>query len=140
MIIVMMYLKHFFVICLCSLNWSCSDVESSEKTSLVNKSVLMGKLRTCISSGEPVSSDVLLFLILFMQFLGLYCAIWITSAIWPFKKNFSPYFARGFTVKNPSNPLSSLGSGLSLDRRLAHPDRVLFLISWPFSHAKQMNV
>lgn len=91
----MMYLKHFFVISHCSLNWSCSDAESSEKTSLVKKSALMGKLRSCISSGEPVSLDVLLFLILFMHFSGLYCEIWINSAIRPFKINLSPYFARG---------------------------------------------
>lgn len=85
--------KTFFVIYLCSLIWSCLDAESSDKTSLVKKSALMGKLRTCISSGEPVSSDFVLFLILFIHFLGLYREIWITSATGPFKINVASYYA-----------------------------------------------
>lgn len=115
----MMYLKHCFVICLCSLNWSCLDAESSDKISLVKKSALMGNLQTCISSGEPVSLDVVLLLILFMHFLESYCEIRITSAT--FKIHFSPYMPEDSRLKlRPiPDPISSLESGLSLDRRFS---------------------
>lgn len=57
----MIYLQNLFVICLCSLNFSCSAEQSYVETGLVQKSNLMGKLRTCISSGQRVSSDIALF-------------------------------------------------------------------------------
>lgn len=58
---IMIYLKIFFVFFLCCLNLSYLATVSYDETGLLQKITLMGKLHTCITSGEPVSLDIVLF-------------------------------------------------------------------------------